>query len=68
MFEYEVYVLGIDGAFYTFSDNWRYEKGERIFVEKDGVIYSVIINTITHNLLGKPIVRLNCQAKEYKKQ
>lgn len=68
MIQYEVVIIGEDEAWLSFKSGYEIRENQRIFLEKDHVIYTVNISKITHNLVNNEhIVRLNGHARIYSK-
>lgn len=65
MINYEIHIIGEENPFYIFSSNYAFNNNERLFIKKEGKIYSLIVSKITHDLTKEDhIVRLNCHFKK----
>lgn len=65
-FHYEIYIVGEEDLFYSFESFWRYDVNNRLFIEVDGITYSLIITRMTHELVDHiDVHRLTCHKKVY---
>lgn len=69
MIIYEVFIVGEQKLWLVFESAYAFHPNERLFLEKEGVNYSLNITKITHNLeSGSHVVRLNCHARPYEEK
>lgn len=67
MIYYEVCLNGNNKLVHEFESLYPYQVGQRLFVKIEGVIYNLLIESISHNHLREiPYVRLNCNPSMYK--
>lgn len=67
LINYEVLNIGEEEVWVSFQSSYEIRQNERLFLDKDGVTYSLNVSKVTHNLKeGIHIVRLNCHSHAYK--